>query len=292
MPDGGLRPNLPGSDQQAVNAAMLMATRTNPVIAVFILFFSFCVGIFSFIVKPILRKNLGERTFGVLTILLCFLVLRGFYVYDLYGRIPNDVSKYVPGWYFRTDLVGINPGELYLEGNGLFDAKKKVQDWKQHFPKFPSPVGLYGYIVLAFGIAEFYNVWNRRKQKLRMHSQYRGESRFFSSLKGKKILGTTIDDAIIRAFLEPFLVVILGLLLLIFGDKYFGLALLLGAGTLLLEEYLFYIKRRQMLLDMIDNEIDGEYIMLVKEQYQRSPESFRTKEAFAQDPTISKATMD
>ena len=60
----------------------------------------------------------------------------------------------------------------------------------------------------------------------------------------------------------------------------------------MLEEYLFYIKRRQMLLDMIDNEIDGEYIMIVKEQYQKKPEFFRTKEILAQDPTISRATMD
>ena len=137
MPDGGLRPNLPGSDQQAVNAAMLMATRTNPVIAVFILFFSFCVGIFSFIVKPILRKNLGERTFGVLTILLCFLVLRGFYVYDLYGRIPNDVSKYVPGWYFRTDLVGINPGNFISRVMVFLMPKKRFKIGNNISPNFP-----------------------------------------------------------------------------------------------------------------------------------------------------------
>lgn len=248
MQTRGIQPNLPSSDQQTMNTFALMASRGNPMAAVLFIFFSALIGIVSFAVKPILRKNLGERTFGILTIFLTYALIRYFYLFDAMGSIPKDLS-WMPGYFFRVDT-----GLAYYPG----------------FFRYPSPVGLYGYVLLCFAIAELISVWKNKEKKIKIHSQYRGDSRFFEFLIDKNIVGVVITRTIIRVVIEPVIVLAIGLLLYICGDHYFAYLLFLSAGTLIVEEYIFYIRRRQMLLDMLDNEIDGERLLAQKETYKAS----------------------
>ena len=235
MQNSGLVPNLPASDQQVLNTTMQMAARSSPGLNLFFSIFSFALGVFSLMVKPIIRKNLGERTFGVLSIASSYLLM----IY-LSGSIIKELLN-----------------DTATTGNQVVFFSK----WVLHILE----VFFYPTIMVSFAVLEFINLKQKNTTSGEIHSFFRGESRYLEFLIGKQIFNIKLTDKTIRIWVEPIIVMTLGGLLFLFGDRFLSFIFLLASSSLLLEEYLFFLKRRQMILNLIDTELDAKEILALKE---------------------------
>lgn len=122
------------------------------------------------------------------------------------------------------------------------------------------------FIFLLLSFAALGETWRRRIKNIKMHSYHRGNSLVFNWLVGKKIGNTFIQKLHINLSIEPLFLIIIGSFILNYIPKYSYVCIIpfIGAIGVFMEEYSYYNKRRNMLLDMVDAEIESEYLVTQK----------------------------
>ena len=239
--------------------------------------FYFLIGLGAFSVRVVLRRKLGERSFGLLTILLTFISLRLFYAWnfveisscaELYGsecRTVQDLLYYVT---FPVVLIG---GIFFPN---LFPTILKTQEgFGNAFNPFnlglgESLAGFYSIVFLIFAFIALSESIYRIYKKIRWYSYYRGKSSLFDRwLTGKKIGGFVITERIIWMIVEPLTVVFFSGLFHFIGDTMLSQIFMLGAVCLFIEEYGDYQEERNIILNVIDGEIINERIIALKAEY-------------------------
>jgi len=263
------------SDQQLVSqlsGSIFSASRGRKgfIIAFFYTILAFLTGVASYISRCFLRKKLGERTFGVFTILAVYvLIVSVNFLHTAFPVFMEDVRA--AGIITWDDLMAIGLAStqesnnevalvlilmeyIHLVGVGLLSSEIKYL-W---------------YVILVLSAFHFAELYISKRQGDRYHSFYRGDSLLFGFLENKKFFGFTISSLFTWMVLEPLLVWLIAFFVKnIFQMEVLGLLLQISALCLFIEEYRVYSENRQLVLDLIDSEIDSHYIVAVKENIQQ-----------------------
>lgn len=93
----------------------------------------------------------------------------------------------------------------------------------------------------------------------RQHSFYRGESRFLKNYIGKSWRHITLSQLHIQLVGEPLITTLFGLVLLPL-DIPLGIALIIGGICFFIDEFEVIRRRRDMVLDILDAEIDAIFV--------------------------------
>ena len=170
-------------------------------------------------VRLLLRRNMGERTFGVLSILLSYFWLKYAYIGTFVYSLPCDTfgNFDCENVWIRWLLVFIAP--LFEMTTWLFKIESSSfgnTDIGRHLSIFAFPrageeslLPYFALIVLALGIFSYIEMFTR---KTHTYTYYRGQSVFFNWLQGKKIGNLYLNETMIWLIVEPLAVLIFGIL--------------------------------------------------------------------------------
>ena len=191
----------------------------------------FIASIFAFPIRIFLRNNFGERAIGGLSIALSALWL-------------IFAGEFLISW----GLIMTRRAYLYsqLEAHTVYQ---------------------YVYLVffLIFSIHSLNQARKRRKKGIiKIYSYYRGDSIFFPK-KGQERFNN-LSNASVWTFTEPFFVLGLGMLVRNYLDPVLGFILFIGAIALFIEEYGVYQKAKSIELDLVDVELESEYVDKVEKE--------------------------
>ena len=278
------------SDKAIVNdiaGKVFSASRgRRPVIIAFLYYIlKFMLSVGAYISRAFLRSKLGERTYGIITIIFIYLLLSFVQItietidnvgpelaamnindldraslYDVFGiyllvtTLPDVLQQFtVIGNASATGGVYFLFRDAFINYNGLVGGLKLL--W---------------WVILAFSAMHFIELFIRSRREEVVHSFHRGRSGFFWRLSGKKIVGFEIKDIYIWMILEPLFIFFYAIILdFAFGDEVLSLVLKFSAFCLLLEEYMVYLENKSMALDIIDSIIDGKKLADIQEKYTR-----------------------
>ncbi len=240
----------------------------------------------AFSVRVIFRRKIGERSFGIITIILTYIWIRMFYAYDLIhikscsefglfggecGALSSIMYVFLVPYYilismWRNDM---DMSPITTEGGieNIFFLFNIEADG--------GFAGLFSLLFLFFALWALIDVFGRVFSKSRWHSFHRGKSILNRFFLGKKVFGFTIQDFHIWMWIESTVVAIFGVIAWLCNDVIMARVLLVGAACLLIEEYSVYRNERSIVLDLIDQEIDAEHITRIKKQYQYDLEQHR-----------------
>ena len=225
-------------------------------------------GVYAFLTRSFLRIRLGERTFGIITILsVYFLVWLISCYHEIYDEaVQNFLSKngIVSIWdkmfIFLTSFVAL-PMELFEKGS------------KFSFIKFylSGELRLFIILIIVIGISQLADCYSRRFRGDIVHSYYRGDSLLFGWLSGKKVLGYTIDKKAVWMVVEPIFVLLISFIIEAFL-KLEALAFILrvSAFCLFIEEYRVSSQTRKLYLDIVDGRLDAAYVSGLQKSYEQS----------------------
>lgn len=238
--------------------------------------FYFFVGLGAFSVRSVLRRKLGERSFGLLTILLTFIWLRLLYAWKYLEFAPCEMLFGVEcgvlghGLYYLLIPISLI---VNLFVPGALELVKTNEGFGNAFNPFnfglgDSLAGFYSVVFLIFAFIALGESIYRIFKKVRWYSYYRGKSSLFDWwLTGKKIGSFVISERIIWMILEPLTVALISGFSYLMGDILLSKILMIGAVCLFIEEYGDYREERGVILDVIDGEIVNERIITVKAEY-------------------------
>lgn len=106
----------------------------------------------------------------------------------------------------------------------------------------------------------------------RRHSQDRGTSKYFQHLIGKTHNGHTIRTYHIQAYFEPLITLYFGAAIAFF-DLPLAVTLAIAGGCLFIDEWQVVQKRRDLILDTLDSEMDAIFLSKMKKRYREIQES-------------------
>ena len=246
------------------------------------------VGLGAFSVRVVLRSKLGERSFGVVMILLTYYWIRMFYLHDKIeinscsefefmgggcGALELILFLLLTPFYaianiFIKDVSNISPIETTGGSNLLYLLNLEVEG---------SFAGYYSLIFLILSLAAIIEVFIGALRKIKWYSYHRGKSRIgLDLLAGKTIFGFfLIKDVHIWMIVEPILVALFASWFWISGDTILGSILFTGAVCLFLEEFSSARKEREVILDLNDQEFEAQYYSEIRNRYKSSDESHR-----------------
>lgn len=124
---------------------------------------------------------------------------------------------------------------------------------------FPSMIFLFWLFRKSYKYFKSIHLHQEIDYTLRVHSFYRGDSKYFKKLIGKPYKSIIIRQLHIQLFFEPLLTLLFGLALL-FVDMTLSVALMVGGVCLFIDEWEVIRKRRDMILDSLDGEMDAVFI--------------------------------
>lgn len=245
------------------------------------LFYLF-IGLGAFSIRALIRRKLGERSFGIFTIVFTFIWIRAFYAFD-YVELKSCAE------FFHVESCNsINTAMYYLylpfsPIAGFFTPEFSLISFQEGFGNLFSPLniqteisyaGLFSLLFLLIAFVALGETIYRMFKKIRWHSYHRGKSSFFNWTVGKKIGRFVIKDVHVWMIFEPLLILMIGWIVS-FGDIVLAKVLIAGAICLFLEEYSIYRQERNYILNMIDGEIEGDYLTELKEQYREDEEKYK-----------------
>jgi hypothetical protein len=239
--------------------------------------FYFLVNIGAFSVRILLRWNMGIRSFGFISIVFLYLWIRVFLIY----MYSNDLGCE----YFQISEDDIcpldNKIEFYLsifidlfaplhDGFDLLKGDLSIYLYPQNHPdNFGYALHIFSLFTLGLSLLHYSNTFIRDIIKVKSHSFHRGDSVFFGWLKGKKIVSSyEINEHVIWAVLDPLWVIFIAYFFeSILG--YYALSILLqvGAVCLMIQEFQVWNRNKDMIRNMIDQEIDAELLLIEREKY-------------------------
>ncbi|MEL7223259.1 MAG: hypothetical protein AAGJ93_18175, partial [Bacteroidota bacterium] len=153
------------------------------------------IGALAFLSRGVLRSNLGERTFGVLTLISIIffvgltLVFPSAYkvTYSWMWGDGGNMNGYLDEIY-TFFLTFLYPFFIVLIGS--LDKELTLAEYFKELSFVPSiPLLCFIAFTLIITLGHLAEVHNRRSQKVVVHSFYRGDSLLFKWLEGKSILG-------------------------------------------------------------------------------------------------------
>ncbi|PHN04382.1 hypothetical protein [Flavilitoribacter nigricans] len=275
------------SDKSIVNdlagRVFSASRRKQPIIIAFFYYiFKFLLSVGAYVPRAIFRKKLGERTFGVITVLSVYLFFA--FVQISVDAIPEGKKVFNQSLQaLNIDRLnwesGYSIGEIYLiltstnqgeETVGMLKTYLLTSILKNPILKFhgllPDLKYLY-WIVLLFSFFHFIEVRLRKNRDEIIHSYHRGKS-LFNWLAEKRIFGVEIKERYLWMILEPGFIYVLAIgSTLLPGINTLPLVLKISAACLFLEEYRVFIENRSMLLDVIDSQMDGMKLAQVQAEY-------------------------
>ena len=257
-------------------------------------FFYFFVGLGALCVRVILRRKLGERSFGILSVILTYVFIKIIYFWNYVKIAPFE-----GGSFGAIDQILYEAYALYARVIGLF-----FPDW---FPDFIlnqdavknsfSPfffeegntfLGFFILVYLIFALIALGEVFYRIFYKVRWYSYYRGKSSLFDWwLVGKKVAGWTITEKIVWLVIEPIFLAAIALIFYGLGDLLMGGVMLMGAVCLLIEEFNYFREERNILLDVMDGEIEADRITKLKNRHNSDSEILYKDQAIAKSNDTS-----
>lgn len=193
------------------------------------------MAIAAFPVKLFFRENLGERAVRIID---PFIYLVAFGQLGLWTIVASFLLNMV---ILGSTNDGFTPMTILLS-----------------IP-FPSMIFLFWLFRKSYKYFKSIHLHQEIDYTLRVHSFYRGDSKYFKKLIGKPYKSIIIRQLHIQLFFEPLLTLLFGLALL-FVDMTLSVALMVGGVCLFIDEWEVIRKRRDMILDSLDGEMDAVFI--------------------------------
>lgn len=256
------------------------------IIASIVYIFKFFLSIGAFIPRCLFRSNLGQRTFGVITLIFIYFF---FAVVQIGTEVFNSFEKNIQPYYeqFSNEIEssGLSRYDVFMYGLFLMTAFQEdketdtlitmsfgflTREAANNYKGISLHLFVLWIIILLLSFIHYLEQFLRKKRKLITHSYYRGKSLLFSFLEGKKVIGWEIKNYHIWMFIEPTFIFFLSLLIdAAFPSSLLGPVFRISAFFLLLEEYRVYLENRTLILDLIDSQMDGQILANVQEKYQQ-----------------------
>lgn len=253
--------------------------------------FYFLIGTGSFIVRVFLRKKLGERSFGVFSIFFAYLFIRLFYLYKYLNiaqcsevlklNVLLDVALSCDHLLTKITYIILFPLVLILSPfiPGLrFPLKTSTSELSFSVFNLESPnsfIGAFSTLFLILAIFRFLNVIYRSFRKIKWYSYHRGKSNVFFWLVGMRFGKFKLKDFHVWMIIEPMFLILIAILFKISGDNLMHQLLIICSVCLVIEEYLSYKNERAIFLDMIDQELYGQYFTDEIQNFIRDNETIR-----------------
>ncbi|MCO6490867.1 MAG: hypothetical protein J5I98_20785 [Phaeodactylibacter sp.] len=252
------------------------------IIAFFYYIIKFLLAVGAYIPRSILRKKLGERTFGLITVLSVYLFFS--FVQIVVDAIPVAIERVNEGLRaLNIDQIDRESAydivEAYLlltstsQGEDGVSMIKTItltsifRDAVKGYQGLSTGLWYLWWIIIAFSLMHFIELMLRKRREEVIHSFHRGRSAF-NILSGKKILGLEIKERYLWMYVEPVTVYLIALSLgFIPGIGILSLVLKISAACLFLEEYRVFLENKSMVLDVIDSQIDGMKLAQVQEEF-------------------------
>jgi hypothetical protein len=208
--------------------------------------FNYLIGVFAFISRSFLRLRLGERSFGLITIITVFPVV---------WLLFYSVNAYKAFW---GKDESTNTSET---------TASEVNYW-EYIPDISTQIYLFVGFIFILGAGHLVEIYFRRRRKIMIHSSYRGDSWLFGDLVGNNFFGLTINTLVVWMIIEPVTIYIFATGV----DKILKLAevafiLKISAVCLLIEEYRVYKETRKLFLEIVDGQLDAAYVKNIQETY-------------------------
>lgn len=257
------------------------------IIAFFYYILKFLLSVGAFISRAFLRSKLGERTYGVITIIFIYIFLSFVQITFQVVPILNDnleslkpeLEKLGVDNFDRTglyDLLGIyllvttqenrpdNLSRISVMGTFLL-----YRDAVINYEGLEDGLSFFWILLLLLSLMHFFELLRRRIQGKIIHSYQRGKSIFFSFLVGKKIGRFKINEVHIWMMIEPLFILAIGNIInVVFGLAPLSLVLSISGICLFFEEVRVYLDNRSLELDIIDSLIDGKKLARLQENYE------------------------
>jgi hypothetical protein len=236
--------------------------------------FKYLISVGAYVSRSFLRYRLGERTFGIITVLSVYLFFlsvqltqdsiesfQQFYA-EQNTELQLDKMTFQEKYDILLVLIGmsssekmqVDMGPIATIGLGLL-----FRDAVLGFNDLSFELKVSWWIILGLSILHFLETIIRRLRGDVGHSYFRGKSAFFGFLTDGKIFGFEISPIYIWMVLEPALIYFLAFLFeSLFDFTLLSAVLKISAICLFFEEYRVYLENRSMLLDIIDSQIDAE----------------------------------
>lgn len=241
--------------------------------------FYFFINMGAFTVRVFLRRKMGVRSFGLISVLLSYIWLRLFlinsYVFE------NSCEMFF-GFEDGTTCNWGNYAEYYLSPTiDLFDfipggyinaIEGNLSSYLSFFntiEAFGLGLHLLSISVLFLGVLHFFTAIVRDIRKVKWHSFHRGTSLFFNWLNGRSVFGLfTINEHLIWAVVEPLFVLFIAYTLAIFSQDWaLILCLKIAAWCLAIQEFQVWNRNKNMVRNMIDQEIDSSILLEEREKF-------------------------
>ncbi len=242
----------------------------------FIALFNYFIGVSAFISRSFLRAKLGERTFGIITVISVYLIIWFIFMFPMAFEVTG---KEVFGNYsessFGIKLLTFFLTFFYLPLLIFLDP----EIFQKIVPEISQQVHLFVLVIIIIGIGHLIEMYTRRINKEVIHSFYRGNSLLFGWLEGKEIFGHKIKPLTIWMIIEPLFVVTTAFLVQDFlGYKELAVVLYFSACCLFIEEFRVYQENRRFILDMLDGQLDAAFVRELQQEYRGSLENIAKKE--------------
>ena len=260
------------SDQAAIgnlSKGLYHAAQRNVIVLALLSLFDFLIGIGAYATKCFLRRKFGERTIGILTILLTIVLIWGFhrtsaiYLEEITSFIEKgNTITFIPRLLFG--LVGLLFYFLITLGGG---PEKLDADVIMTIAEGENIIGIWITVIIAVSVYHLFEVFQRRFQgKEMVNSLYQGDSFIFGWFKGRKVLGFEITNVTIWMIFEPLFVLFIAT---IFWKSYEAIAATLAISSLCLfiEGYRIYKENRQLHLEIMDGRLEADYIAKLQKKY-------------------------
>ena len=246
--------------------------------------FQYFIGIMAFISRSFLRINLGERTFGVLTLIAVIIFVKLTIIFpsaytatynELFGSdftSSSSQEKYVLNvlTFFITflyPLVVLLFGEFLKKGY-TSEFLKEIDLSHTH------ELSVFLGIIILVTLGHLIDVFSRRRRQIVIHSFYRGDSVFFNWMEGRKLFGRKVTQIGIWMLIEPISIVATAVII----EHILDLAsiariLYFSAGCLFIQEFRVYQENKRFELDLLDGQLDAAYAAELQKEYRESIES-------------------
>lgn len=219
----------------------------NPIASAFLGFVFFAVSIAAYPAKLFFRQNMGERAVRIVD---PFIYVASFCYF---------------GWEISMWAFFIN--------NVLMKGLQGDLSWAAVFTSLPlfSCAFLFWLIKKSFKYFKAQYLQQPINYDERVHTFYRGESKYFQGFVGKNYRHTHITQFHIQFIIEPLMTMFLGVALF-FLDVTLGLALICGGICLFIDEWEVIRRRRDMILDVLDGEMDAAFVEKGRNKFRKLKE--------------------
>lgn len=232
----------------------------------------FLISCYAYLTRSILRVNLGERTFGYLSVLVSFLATWFFISFRSIYSVIEANSSSVGQW----DNSFIVHSIYFLETFAAFFSPSTFNiQLSNHYTEISLTIIIAALYAGLMTDGHKKDLKNRKRDKELMHSLYRGDSILFGRLEGRIWNGDKITKSDIWRWIEPIFLLVIAFFIQICLPDYNDLSILIkiSAVCLFIEEYKFYKENRDFELNMLDQQLDGMYIRGLQDSYKEQLEA-------------------